>query len=95
MKSLKVEYQLKSSKLEEILPVIKTFIKAAQADVKHVAHYSGYQYASDPTKFIHLIVFTNAQNEKFHQQAGYTKTFVEALYPNCQIQPVFQEIAEI
>ena len=95
MKSLKVEYQLKPDKLEEISPVIKTFIKAAQADVKHVAHYSGYQYANDPTKFIHLMVFTDVQNEKSHQQANYTKIFVKALYPNCQIQPVFQEISEI
>jgi hypothetical protein len=94
MKSLKVEYQVKSGKLSETLPAIQAFIAAAQADTEHVAHYSGYQHASEPTKFIHMMKFTSPENEHHHQHADYTKTFVDILYPNCSVEPQFEEIIE-
>lgn len=95
MKSLKVEYQVKASKLAETLPVIARFIIAAQADKQHVAYYLGYQYKNEPTKFVHFMKFNTQEDESYHKTAGYTKEFVEALYPNCRIQPVFEEVLEL
>lgn len=94
MKTLKVEYKVKPSKLEVTLPVIQSFIKEAQADTEHVELYVGYRYKNDKTKFVHIMKFTNLENEKAHSSAKYTARFVEKLYPNCEVKPHFEEILE-
>lgn len=95
MKIIKVEYKVKKEELANLLPVIQEFIEAAQADKEHVAYYVGYQYANDPTKFVHLMKFASDPGEKYHQQAAYTKKFVDKLYPNCETKPKFEEINEV
>jgi quinol monooxygenase YgiN len=93
MKTLKVEYRVKANKLTKMMQVIQEFINAAQAD-DHVSLYRGYQYKTDPARFVHLMEFTSQENEQAHSNSNYTKKFVEVLYPNCEVQPKFEELIE-
>jgi quinol monooxygenase YgiN len=94
MKTLVARYKVKPEKLNELLPIIKEFIRAAQNDTEHVDSYTGYQFTADPTRFMHMMRFTSPENEQSHSAAVYTLQFVDALYKDCEEQPAFEEIVE-
>jgi quinol monooxygenase YgiN len=44
--------------------------------------YLSLSEAGDPTRFLHVMVFADADAEERHRHAAHTRLFVERLYPH-------------
>jgi quinol monooxygenase YgiN len=44
--------------------------------------YLSLREAGDPTRFLHVMVFADAEAEERHRHAAHTRRFVELLYPH-------------
>jgi len=83
-------YKVNESALPAVEQAIRDFIYAiasAEPDTVYVAYRAG-----DPTSFIHFMAFLDKAAEAYHHSAPHTLDFVEKLYPNCEIQPQFDDL---
>lgn len=83
-------YTVRPGKLPEVEDAIKKFV-AAVSRAEPETIYTAYRI-EDGVTFIHFMAFPDAEAERNHQTAPYTKNFVEALYPNCEEEPSFMAL---
>ena len=83
-------YQIRADKLAEIEAAVQAFV-AAIAENEPRTWYAAYR-TDEPYTYFHIMGFPDAEAESRHQKASYTLEFVEALYPNCEVQPRFTDL---
>ena len=88
-----VTYKVKLEEVDMVLAAVKTFV-AAIADNEPETKYTAYQ-AADRVNFMHTMQFMSGEAEEKHRSAHYTLTFVDVVYPRCEIAPEFTDITEI
>lgn len=86
-----VTYKVHPEKLDAVLEAIERFVRAV-AEHEPSTVYAAYRDNEEPTAFVHLMRFPDAQAEEAHRQAPYTDQFVEVLYPSCEEEPVFRDL---
>ena len=81
--------------LDAALAAIREFVAAIIAHEPNTTIYHSYQDIDDPTRFFHLMAFTDADAREYHVSSDHVKAFVEKLYPLCEENPVFVDVRTI
>ena len=74
-------YRVKASSIEKVKKAIKEFISYIQSEEPGTKMYLAWQQKDDPTRFIHLFIFENADAQKSHGKSDAVKRFQEVYSP--------------
>ena len=80
-------YQVRPEELEKCLAAIHTFVAYVRAREPGTLRYEVWQEKEDPTRFVHLFTFRDAEADRFHSESEEVKQFASVLYPAC-VKPV-------
>ncbi len=72
-------YQVKPSAVAKVKKAIQELVSYVQANEPGSIMYLAWQQKDDPTKFIHLFIFRDAEAQKRHGESEAVKRF-EAVY---------------
>ncbi len=89
------EFVVKKDKIEIVKEAINKFVRIVHVSEPGTKIYVSLQEEANEFKFLHLMIFESEGAEEKHQKAGYTKEFVDILYPNCKSEPVFKNYTYI
>ena len=87
---IKVEYKVKKDKVNEVKKAIKDFVNEIKKNEPGTLIYEAFQV--NQTKFVHFMKFKDKESEEIHRESSYCKRFVNALYPHCEIEPIFTNL---
>jgi quinol monooxygenase YgiN len=74
-------YQVKASAIDKIKKAIKAFVPYVQDNEPGTEMYLAWQQKSDPTRFLHFFIFTDAAAQARHGQSEAVKRFESAYSP--------------
>ena len=80
-------YQVRPEALEKCLSAIQEFVAYVRANESGTLRYEVWQEQDDPTKFVHIFVFRDAEADRLHSESPEVKKFASVLYPEC-LKPV-------
>ena len=86
-----VEFEALKGKRKKVVEAIQVFTRAVHFSEPGSRIYVSLQDRINPDKFLHVMAFENEGAELIHQQAGYTREFVEIINRNCKKDPEFKE----
>jgi len=76
-------YQIRPEALERCLAAIHTFVAYVRANEPGTLRYEVWQEQADPTRFVHIFVFRDADADRIHSESAEVKQFASILYPEC------------
>ena len=76
-------YQVRPEALEQCLAAIREFVAYVRANEPGTLRYEVWQERDDPTRFVHIFVFRDAEADRIHSESPEVKRFAGVLYPNC------------
>lgn len=72
-------YQIKPQAVEKVKRAIAEFVDYVRANEPGTRMYVAWQQQDDPTRFIHLFIFENAEAQTRHSESDAVQRF-EAVY---------------
>ena len=87
-----VSFKVKEDSIEAAKAAITEFVTEVKKNEKGTILYSSYNAKGDETNFFHVMTFTGDAAEQIHKSSPYVKTFVQKLYPLCEIEPQFTRL---
>ena len=87
----KVEYTVKSGKVDEVKQAISEFVFNIKENEPTVMFYEVFQLTGT-NSFIHFISFMDENAERSHQEAEHTKKFMNILNSSCAKKPIFTDL---
>ncbi len=88
-------YQVRPEALERCLEAIHGFVAYVRAHEPGTLRYEVWQERCDPTRFVHIFVFRDAQADKIHSESLEVKKFAGILYPECLATVEFIDYRQI
>ncbi len=89
-------YQVRVESLTRCLDAIHEFVAYVTANEPGTLRYEVWQQQDEPTRFVHIFIFRDAQAQRVHSESDAVKKFSSILYPEC-LAPVefinYQHIA--
>jgi quinol monooxygenase YgiN len=89
-------YQVRPEGLEKSLAALRKLVDYVRANEPGTLRYEVWQKESEPTRFVHLFVFRDAEADRIHSESPRVKEFAGVLYPEC-LEPIefidYQQIA--
>ncbi len=76
-------YQVRPEALEQCLAAIREFVAYVRANEPGTLRYEVWQEQDDPTRFVHIFEFRDAEADRAHSESAEVKKFAGILYPNC------------
>jgi quinol monooxygenase YgiN len=76
-------YQVRPEALERCLAVIREFVAYVRAKEPGTLRYEVWQEREDPTRFVHIFIFRDADADRRHSESPEVKKFASVLYPEC------------
>lgn len=76
-------YQVHPEALEKVLAAIHEFVAYVRANEDGTIRYEVWQEVNDPTRFVHIFIFKDAQADQRHSESAQVKKFASILYPEC------------
>lgn len=76
-------YQVHPETLEKVLAAIHEFVAYVRASEPGTLRYEVWQERDDPTRFVHIFVFRDAEADRIHSESAEVKKFASVLYPEC------------
>ncbi len=76
-------YQVHPESLEKVLAAIHEFVAYVRANEDGTMRYEVWQELNDPTRFVHIFIFRDAEADKRHSESAEVKKFASILYPEC------------
>ncbi len=76
-------YQVRPESLELCLAAIHEFVAYVRASEPGTLRYDVWQEVDDPTRFVHIFVFRDAEADQIHSESDAVKKFSSILYPEC------------
>ena len=76
-------YQVRPESLQKCLAAIHEFVAYVRAREPGTLRYEVWQEQKDPTRFVHLFVFRDAEADRIHSASAEVKRFAGVLYPEC------------
>ena len=76
-------YQVRPEALERCLAAIREFVAYVRANEPGTLRYEVWQEREDPTRFVHIFVFRDAEADRIHSESPDVKKFAAVLYPEC------------
>jgi quinol monooxygenase YgiN len=80
-------YQVRPEGLEKSLAAIRKFVSYVRSNEPGTLRYEVWQEREDPTRFVHIFVFRDAEADRAHSESREVKEFAAVLYPEC-LKPV-------
>lgn len=80
-------YQVRPQELEACLAAIREFVAYVRDNEPGTLRYDVWQQRNDPTRFVHVFVFRDAEADRIHSESAAVKKFAGILYPRC-VAPV-------
>jgi quinol monooxygenase YgiN len=69
--------------LERVLNAIQEFVAYVRTNEPGTLRYEVWQEQNDPTRFVHIFTFRDAEADKVHSESAAVKKFSGILYPEC------------
>jgi quinol monooxygenase YgiN len=76
-------YQVRPEALERCLAAIREFVAYVRAKEPGTLRYEVWQEKDDPTRFVHIFTFRDAEADRIHSESAEVKKFASILYPEC------------
>jgi len=76
-------YQVHPEALEKVLAAIHEFVAYVRKNENGTMRYEVWQERDDPTRFVHIFIFRDAEADKHHSESAEVKKFASILYPEC------------
>ena len=76
-------YQVRPEALERCLAAIHEFVAYVRANEPGTLRYEVWQEQADPTRFVHIFLFRDAEADRIHSESQAVKNFSAILYPEC------------
>jgi quinol monooxygenase YgiN len=76
-------YQVKPEALERCLAAIREFVAYVRDHEPGTLRYDVWQEPQDPTRFVHIFTFRDAEADRIHSESAQVKKFAGILYPEC------------
>jgi quinol monooxygenase YgiN len=76
-------YQVRAEAVERCLAAIHEFVAYVRANEPGTLRYEVWQEEKDPTRFVHIFVFRDADADRIHSESQEVKKFAGILYPEC------------
>jgi quinol monooxygenase YgiN len=77
-------FQVRREGLKKALAAIREFVAYVREHERGATlRYESWQEKEDPTRFVHLFTFRDAQAEQNHSSSAAVKRFTKVLYPLC------------
>jgi quinol monooxygenase YgiN len=76
-------YQVRPEALEQCLAAIREFVAYVRANEPGTLRYEVWQEQDEPTRFVHIFVFRDAEADRIHSGSAEVRKFAGVLYPNC------------
>ena len=76
-------YQVRPEAVERCLVAIREFVAYVRAHEPGTLRYEVWQEREDPTRFVHIFVFRDAEADRIHSESPEVKQFASVLYPEC------------
>jgi quinol monooxygenase YgiN len=76
-------YQVRPEALVRCLAAIKEFVAYVRSNEAGALHYEVWQEKNDPTRFVHIFTFRDAEADRIHSESAAVKKFSSILYPEC------------
>ncbi len=88
-------YQVRPDALPLCLAAIEEFVAYVRAREPGTLRYEVWQEGSDPTRFVHLFIFRDAEAHRIHSASAEVRQFASVLYPSCLAPVEFVDYREI
>src|SRR5262249_7142706 len=76
-------YQVRPEALPKVLGAIQEFVAYVGAKEPGTLRYEVWQEREDPTRFVHVFHFRDAEADTAHSQSAEVRKFAGILYPAC------------
>ena len=76
-------YEVRADALDDVLAAIHEFVAYVRAHEPGTLRYDVWQEQDEPTRFVHSLIFRDAEAHRVHSDSAAVKKFAAALYPNC------------
>jgi quinol monooxygenase YgiN len=76
-------YQVRREALDRCLAAIDEFVAYVRAHEPGTLRYEVWQERDDPTRFVHIFVFRDAEADRRHSESAEVRKFASILYPEC------------
>ena len=76
-------YQVRPDSLERCLAAIREFVAYVRANEPGTLRYDVWQEREDPTRFVHIFIFRDAEADRTHSESAEVNKFAAVLYPEC------------
>lgn len=76
-------YQVRPESVERCLAAIHEFVAYVRLNEAGTLRYEVWQARDDPTRFVHIFVFRDAEADRVHSESAAVKKFSSILYPQC------------
>jgi len=80
-------YEVCPEALDEVLRAIHEFVAYVREQEPGALRYEVWQEEKNPTRFVHLFVWRDAEANRIHGESVAVKKFAGTLYPQC-MKPV-------
>jgi quinol monooxygenase YgiN len=74
-------YQVRPEGLEKSLAAIRKFVDYVRANEPGTLRCEAWQEKSEPTRFVHLFVFRDAEADRIHSESPQVKEFAACALP--------------
>ena len=88
-------YQVRPEALERVLAAIHEFVAYLRTNEPGALRYEVWQEVADPTRFVHIFVFRDAEADKIHSESEAVKKFSGVLYPECLAPVEFVDYRQV
>jgi quinol monooxygenase YgiN len=76
-------YQVRAEAVDRCLAAINEFVAYVRVNEPGTLRYEVWQEQGDPTRFVHIFVFRDAEADRVHSESAQVKKFAGILYPEC------------
>jgi quinol monooxygenase YgiN len=80
---LLARYQVRPEALSQCLAAIGAFVAYVRAHEPGTLRYEVWQERDDPTRFVHLFIFSDTDAHRRHSESAEVRQFASVLYPAC------------
>jgi quinol monooxygenase YgiN len=88
-------FQVRREGLEKALAAIREFVAYVAANEPGTVRYDAFSEVEEPTRFLHVFTFRDAEAERVHSTSHAVERFTSVLYPLC-VEPVrFTDLATV
>src|SRR5512136_2184600 len=76
-------YEVRPEALGRCLAAIHEFVAYVRANEPGTLRYEVWQEHDNPTRFVHIFVFRDAEADRIQSESSEVKNFAAVLYPEC------------